>query len=405
MATELLAGIVGLVDVVGSNAGRILITVAVLGGLAGLKQFVNRWRRDQEVSSRLALAVSAVLAVLLASGLFALVAVWGLTGVLYNAYAGVDLGTQVANIVLSVAIIGVSYAVSDFLGHVIKDLAKQQTAISEHEREILHRVSQVTIYTFALLVVVGLFTDNIGSILVGAGFLGIVVGMAARQTLGAVLAGFVLMFSKPFEVGDWVVIGEDEGIVSEITIVNTRIQSVDGEYVVIPNDLVSGNPVINRTRRGRLRIEVEVGVDYRTDPDEAGEIAVEAVSELDRILNAPSPQVVGKEFGDSSVVLGVRGWIDQPSARRRWRARTGMISAIKRAFADNGIKIPYPQRELSGRAETGGFRLADGEQSTEPREVDGEGSAAVSTDGESTDKSDSATRKGQAEPRENGDND
>jgi small-conductance mechanosensitive channel len=332
--------------------------------------------------------------------------------VLYNAYAGLDLGTQVANIVLSVVIIGVSYALSDFLGHVIKDLAKEQTAISEHEREILHRISQVTIYTFALLVVVGLFTDNIGSLLVGAGFLGIVVGMAARQTLGAVLAGFVLMFSKPFEVGDWVEIGEDEGIVSEITIVNTRIQSVDGEYIVIPNDLVSGNPVINRTRRGRLRIEVEVGVDYRTDPDRAGEIAVEAISELDRVLNGPSPQAVSKEFSDSSILLGIRGWIDNPSERRRWRARTQMIAAIKEAFADNGIKIPYPQRELSGRAETGGFRLADGEQSTEPREVDGEESTPASpdgestaTDGESVSGDGQSTRKGQAEPRERGNND
>jgi len=338
MAPAFLASIVGVVDVVGSNAGKILITVAVLGGLGVLKQFVNRWRRDREVSSRLALAVSAVLAVLLASGLFGLVAVWGLTGVLYNAYAGLDLGTQVANIVLSVAIIGVGYALSDFLGHVI--------------------------------------------------------------------AGFVLMFSKPFEVGDWVEIGTDEGIVSEITIVNTRIQSVDGEYIVIPNDLVSGNPVVNRTRRGRLRIEVEVGVDYRTDPDEAGEIAVEAVSELDRVLNAPSPQAVSKEFSNSSILLGVRGWIDNPSARRRWRARTRMISAIKAAFADNGIKIPYPQRELSGRAETGGFRLADGEQSTEPREVDGEDSTRIErTDGESTEKPDTATRKGQADTPETSDND
>jgi len=365
MVTEIPGGVgMWLVD----NALRLLVTVAVLGGLIGIKQFVNRWRRDREVSPRIALVVSGMLAVLIAGGLSSLVAVWGLTGTLLSAYEGVDLGRQIGKIVLSVVILGGTYALSDFVGHLIKDLAREQNAISEHEREILHRTTQITIYAFALLVVIGLFTDNIGSLLVGAGFLGVVVGMAARQTLGAVLAGFVIMFSKPFEVGDWVVIGEDEGTVTEITIVNTRIQSFDGEYVMVPNDMVTSNSVRNRTRRGRLRIEVDVGVDYRTDPDRAGEIATDAVAEVDRILDVPAPQVVGKEFGESAIVLGVRGWIENPSARRRWQARTRMIAAIREAFAANDIKIPFPQRELSGapRPAGSGWLTASSRQRTRP---------------------------------------
>jgi small-conductance mechanosensitive channel len=386
MATELAVGTVGLIW---DNLNQILITVGVLGGLIIAKQLVNRWRRDREVSPRIALLISGTLAILIVGGLLTLVAVWDLNEPLYNAYAGLDLSRQVANIVLSFAILGGGYALSDFAGHVIKDLAREQDAVSEHEREILHRLTQVTIYLFSLLIVIGLFTDNIGSLLVGAGFLGIVVGMAARQTLGAVLAGFVIMFSKPFEVGDWVIIGDNEGTVTEITIANTRIQSFDGEYVMVPNDLVTSTSVINRTRRGRLRIEVEVGVDYRTDPDRAGEVATEAVSAIDRILAVPSPQVVGKEFGESSIILGVRGWIDSPNARRRWAARTEMMAAIRQAFAEHDIKIPFPQRELSGRAETGGFRLAD---DTEPTPVD------PSRDGEST-------RNSQATPSKTMDND
>ena len=394
MVTEL---VVAMANWLVGNANRLLITIGVLGGLIVAKQFVNQWRRDREVSSRLALFISGIVALLIGGGLFTLVAVWELNGPLYNAYEELDLSRQVANVVLSFAILGGGYALADFVGHVIKDLAREQDTISEHEREILHRLTQVTIYTFALLVVIGLFTDNIGSLLVGAGFLGIVVGMAARQTLGAVLAGFVIMFSKPFEVGDWVIIGENEGTVTDITIANTRILSFDGEYVMVPNDLVTSTAVINRTRRGRLRIEVDVGVDFRTDPDRAGEVATEAVSELDRVLEAPAPQVVGKEFGESSIVLGVRGWIDNPSARRRWAARTEMMAAIKQAFADHDIKIPFPQRELSGRAETGGFRLAESEAST---------GVDPSHDGASTRTgSGQPTRTDQTEPSETGDND
>jgi len=90
-------------------------------------------------------------------------------------------------------------------------ISAESTVLTDHQEEVIRRLAQISVYTFALLVVVGLFTDNVGGLLVGAGFLGIVVGMAARQTLGAILAGFVLMFSRPFEVGDWVEIGDHEG--------------------------------------------------------------------------------------------------------------------------------------------------------------------------------------------------
>ncbi len=86
--------------------------------------------------------------------------------------------------------------------------------------------------------------------------------MAARQTLGSLLAGFMLMFARPFEIGDWVEIEEKEGIVTDISIVNTRIQTFDGEYVMIPNDTVGGSTIVNRSRKGRLRLEVDVGIDY-----------------------------------------------------------------------------------------------------------------------------------------------
>jgi small-conductance mechanosensitive channel len=168
------------------------------------------------------------------------------------------------------------------------------------------------------------------------------------------------MFSRPFEIGDWVEVGDHEGIVTDITIVTTRMQTFDGEYVMIPNDVVSSESVINRSRKGRLRIEVDVGVDYAADPREAAETARDAVRGLDNVLRVPTPQAVVKEFADSAVVLGVRVWIDNPSARRMWRTRTAVVSAVKTAFDEEGIKIPFPQRELMGREESGGLQLGEG---------------------------------------------
>ena len=87
-------------------------------------------------------------------------------------------------------------------------------------------------------------------------------------------------------------------------------------------------------------------------------MAKEATKDLDEIMKVPTPKVVLKEFGDSAVTLGLRVWIDKPSARRQWRARTAVIQSVKAAFEREDIKIPFPQRELAGREESGGFRLA-----------------------------------------------
>jgi small-conductance mechanosensitive channel len=350
-----------------TTATRLLTTALVVVVVFGVRYGARRWRGrdDATAGSTPTVALSAAVTLTTAAGIVAVVLLWDLIGPLERSYRSLGLEDVAGRLLLSIVILAATYALTGFIGRVIGEFTGKRSTISEHQREIVYRLTQVTLYTLALLVVVGLFTRNLGSLLVGAGFLGIVVGMAARQTLGAVLAGFVLMFSRPFEIGDWVEIGDREGIVTEITIVTTRIQTFDGEYLMLPNDEVSGQPITNRTRKGRLRIEVEVGIDYDHDPGRAADIAREAVRGLDEVLQVPTPQVVGKRFGDSAIVLGVRVWIDNPSARRMWRARTAVIEAVTDAYEAEGIKIPFPQRELMGRTEEGGFAIA-GDERREP---------------------------------------
>ncbi|WP_247002018.1 mechanosensitive ion channel family protein [Halosolutus gelatinilyticus] len=301
--------------------------------------------------------------VLVGSGLLSLsvtLGTWGLTSDLQNISSQFGFGGEtITRVVVTFILLVATFIVTRFARRLLKELLGSAAVVTDHQREVTHRITQVIIWSVSLVVILSVWVEDLSGLLVGAGFLGIVVGMAARQTLGTVIAGFVLMFDRPFEIGDWIAVEDDEGVVTDISIVNTRLKTFDGEYVMIPNDVISSSMVTNRSKRGRLRIEVEVGVDYATDVERASDLAKEAVSEIDRILDAPSPQVVGKAFGDSAVILGVRFWIDRPSGRRRWRARTEAINAIKRTFEDEGIKIPYPQRELSGRAETGGFQIAD----------------------------------------------
>ena len=329
---------------------EVAVSLLVVVVVVGIRRLTGRWIAARRPASRTRVAVSGVVTLVSGLGVVVLVGIWGLLGPLAAAYHELGLSSLGAELVLAAVLLGAAYAITGFLGRVTEEFAGSRARVSEHQREVLYRLTQVGIYAVVGLTIVTLFTDNLGSLLIGAGFLGIVVGMAARQTLGSVLAGFVLMFSRPFEIGDWVEIGGHEGIVSQITIVNTRIQTFDGEHVMLPNDEVASQPILNRTRKGRLRVEVEVGIDYGVRPKHAADVAVDAVDDLDAVSTVPGPQVVVKQFGDSSVVLGVRAWIEDPSARRMWRAKTAMIDGVHEAFRREEIEIPFPQRTVSRRA-------------------------------------------------------
>ncbi|WP_081927460.1 mechanosensitive ion channel family protein [Halobellus rufus] len=396
---ELAAALSSLSELVPSFTGRIAVTfaigVAVMAFLARTDR-IHEAAPDRLESTAWHVIVTVGTMVVAAGAGVAIVGLWGLSDELLAVF-GTSYGpeTIVKAGISALFLIG-AYTMTGLVKQLVDQLAETRSSVGEHEREIAYRLGQVALYLLAFTIVLSLWNVNVGGILVGAGFLGIVVGMAARQTLGAMLAGFVLMFSRPFEIGDWIQVGEYEGIVTDITIVNTRMQTFDGEYVMIPNDVVSSESLVNRSRKGRLRIEVEVGIDYDADPERAADIARKAVTNLDDPMSVPTPQVVFKRLGDSAVVLGVRYWIDNPSARRKWRSQTAVIGAVKEALEAEGIKIPFPQRELMGRQESGGFVLAG--DSRPPEEQLDSASEALSDGAASDDSGDESDRDADREP-------
>jgi small conductance mechanosensitive channel len=355
-----------------SPVEKLLVTAALLGVLVGGMFLARALRKRIDAEGRVR-QVHALFT--LGAGVFGvtiatlILSVWVTELEDISAFSFLQFEDP-AGIVTRVAVtvllfIGV-YVFGGFVKEFVHNLTEDATGLTRHQTELLFRTTQVALYVFTLLVVLSIWNVDLGGLLLGAGFLGIVLGLAAQQTLGSLIAGFVLMFARPFEIGDWVRIGDREGIVTEISIVNTRIQTFDGEYTEIPNDVVGSTEIINRSRKGRLRTRLEVGVDYATDLDLAVDTATEAMRDVNEILSVPQPQVVMKEFDNSAITLELRFWIDKPSSRRRWRAQTAVIRAVKSAFDREGIKIPFPQRELSDRPENGGFRPAEGSAMADP---------------------------------------
>lgn len=298
----------------------------------------------------------------------ALVNVWNQTDAVVTALENIkpSVDALVRGLIALLAV-GVTYTLTRITKRFVQ-VSEDRDAISRHQREILHHVVQIALFVPAFLFVLGLFKVGAGNVLLSASVLGVVFGFAARQTLGAVLAGFVLLFSRPFELGDWVEIADHEGVVTDITIVNTEVRTFDDELVLLPNDEITQRAVINRTKSDRLRVQVDVGVDYGTDVEHAMSVAAEAMAEVDVVESQPNPDVVVESFGDSAVVLTLRFYITNPSIRRKWDAQNAVMERVKTAFEREGITIPFPQRVLSGRERAGGLAVRDVEEGSDDPE-------------------------------------
>ena len=271
---------------------------------------------------------------------------------------------------LTLGVCASAYVSAGMVDRVIDRLLQQTEEITRHQGKVVSRLSIMAVYVVGLFAILSVWKVNLQGLFVGAGLLGAVIGLAANETLGSLLAGFQLMFSRPFEIGDWVQIDEHEGIVTDITIFTTRIETFEGKYIMLPNDVVSSSTIINIGRKGRLRLGVEVGVDYKVDPDHAMAVAKDTMKGIDEILAVPSPDVVVKQFGDSAILFELRFWIEKPSSRKKWRSVTAVVRAVKLAYDREGIKIPYPQQEVSAREETGGFRIVDSDSTVTIPEQD-----------------------------------
>jgi small-conductance mechanosensitive channel len=334
--------------------GRLAISIVVALVTAILVWIAARskpWTEDLSTSAVIDLVRSTVVVAALVVAGWLLVETWGLETDLARAFSQVAPANWLPRAALTGVVVVGTWVAVGIVRRLLTEAVEGYGAVDRHRQEIIYRVTQVTLLVLSGLVVLAVWRVNLGGLLVGAGVAGIVLGLAARQTLGAVIAGFVLMFSRPFEIGDWVAIAGQEGFVTGITIFNTRLQTVDAEGVVVPNDEVTSESVVNYTSRNRLRVRVPVSVAYDTDLERARTVAVEAMETLDDVLDAPAPSAVLTDFGDSGIGLELRFWIDRPSPRKRWRAQTAVVGAVKSAYDEAGITIPFPQRTIGSRGQ------------------------------------------------------
>ncbi|MCU4975602.1 mechanosensitive ion channel family protein [Halobacteria archaeon AArc-m2/3/4] len=332
-------------------ATGLLVVVALLATV-GIRRSVPSVRRRYGPQIAEASAVAGLLVVVLGS-IYAFSVIWHVTFVLRRTLAAMAFDRWIVTLnLVTITIAVVAYLCIRFVNRSIDKLAETR-ALTNHQSEVAYHVADVAIVGSAATLALTLWGIDLTNIFIGAGAITAIVALTARETLTSMLAGFILLFSRPFRVGDWIEVNDRSGIVKDVTIFNTKIQTFGDKHVLIPNDEITSSQLTNFSRNDQLRVEIEIGVDYETDLEYARDVIVDAVCDLESIKRTPNPQVVAKRFGDSAVLLELQLWIGDPTKRRTWDARTDAIEAVMAAFDREGISIPYPHRVHSPRDDDG----------------------------------------------------
>lgn len=169
----------------------------------------------------------------------------------------------------------------------------------------------------------------------------VVVGFALQDTLGNLFAGLAIQIERPFRVGNWIRVVDREGQVQEITWRATKLRTKDGEFLIVPNSIVSKEPVLNYTEPTVENcIAVEVGASYLTPPNEVKQAIMEAIDQAPLAMKLPAPQVLVKSFGDSAINYQALFWVEDYGLERE--ARDQVRSNLWYAFRRRNVEIPWP---------------------------------------------------------------
>lgn len=184
------------------------------------------------------------------------------------------------------------------------------------------------------------------SILAGAGIIGLGLAFAFQDIAANFISGIFISFRKPIRVGDIVEIGDYMGKIQEVNLRDTVIETFSGQTVIIPNKDVFQNPIENYSTIQKRRFDLAVGVSYGDDLDKVQQITYDAVKDIEGLSKVDKVNVFFTEFGDSSINLSVRMWINSPDQPLYNHVGSEAIKRIKMAYDANDIMIPFPIRTL-----------------------------------------------------------
>lgn len=260
----------------------------------------------------------------------------------------------------------------------------------------------ILIGVYLVLQIAGL-TRLAVTILGGTGLIGIVVGLAFREIAENSLASILLSVRNPFRTGDWIQVGEYQGVVQNLNMRTTILLTLDGNHVLIPNSVVFKSVVTNFSTNPSRRADFSVGIGYADSIVKAQDVILDALRAHPAVLETPEPSAIVQELGASTVNISVQFWFDGKEYSI-FKVRSSLMRQVKRALQDAGVSMPDAAREIifpEGVPLSRTFAAAGTAEDTPSRQValdkkDAKAEAAVVSVGEGDLKSEEAELKRQA---------
>ncbi|CAN5426449.1 mechanosensitive ion channel family protein [soil metagenome] len=252
-----------------------------------------------------------------------------------------DIDNLEIHIHAAVILTGAFVAIS-VMRHYLFEVATNPGETSFKVPKFLTQVISLAVVLVAIGIVVRfVYGGDVSGLLTGAGIVGIVLGLAAQETLSNIFSGFAIYFGGQFKSGDWLQIGEHHAEIMEVNWRSTRLRTTDEVYLDIPNSSITKETLVNYTHPTRLHaMRMEIGVDYDSPPTKVKQVLVEAALMAQYVSKDRTPTVFLKDFGDWSITYQIKFWMDDHSRLNETLSdiRTNLWYALRR----HDISIPYP---------------------------------------------------------------
>ncbi len=250
-----------------------------------------------------------------------------------------ELGLKLASAVLI-------FVIGRWVAKAILRVAKGVMARAELE-ETLSRFLGNLLYVVLMTVVIITTINQLGiqttSLLAVLGAAGLAVGLALQGSLANFAAGVLIVAFRPYKVGDYIEAGGTAGTVEAVQIFTTVLKSPDNRRIIVPNAQMTAGTITNYSANDTRRIDLVAGVSYADDLDKVRRILQEIVAADSRVLAEPAPTIAVSELADSSVNFVVRPWVNSADY---WAVYFDLTEQIKKRFDQEGVSIPFPQRDV-----------------------------------------------------------
>ena len=245
------------------------------------------------------------------------------------------------HLVAALAVLILGYIAASWASRLIHRLLDRTGRLDATLPPVIAAVVRYGILIFVFVATLSQLGVQTTSVLAALGAAGLAIGLALQGTLQNIAAGIMLLWLRPFRVGDYVEVPAVAGTVEELGLLATRLKTWDGIYKFVPNSELWNTILTNYTRNPTRLILIEFGIAYENDMAEGRRIIKQHAEAHPKVLKFPEVQVVPLSLADSAVVLQLRAWSNTADF---WATRWDLTEGGKRAVEAAGLTIPFPQR-------------------------------------------------------------